>query len=53
MEGKLTKNGFWEYTYEDSVDILSKLPIILGLIYRHKFMDSKDIEPVKGLDWSA
>ncbi len=33
------KNDYWEYVYEDSVDLIAKLPTIAASIYRHSFHD--------------
>ena len=37
----LHKNDYWEYTYEDSMDLIAKLPTLAALIYRHSFKDGK------------
>ncbi|KAL4450916.1 hypothetical protein ABPG74_011758 [Tetrahymena malaccensis] len=52
-ESKLNKSNYWEYTYEDSVDLIAKLPRIAATIYRKKFKDGKSIAHKDGLDWSA
>jgi citrate synthase len=36
-EGKLSKNVYWEYYYDDAMIMLAKLPRIAALIYRHKY----------------
>ena len=38
---KLNKSNYWEYVYEDSVDLIAKLPRIAATIYRKKY--KKDI----------
>jgi citrate synthase len=35
------KSRFWEYYYEDAMNIIAKLPIICAYIYRHKYKSSK------------
>ena len=49
----LHKNDYWEYTYEDSMDLIAKLPTLAALIYRHTFKDGKIPALNPDLDWSA
>uniref|UniRef100_A0A1B6LTM4 Citrate synthase n=1 Tax=Graphocephala atropunctata TaxID=36148 RepID=A0A1B6LTM4_9HEMI len=45
---------YWEYIYEDSMDLIAKLPVIAATIYRNTYQDGKGvgaIDPSK--DWSA
>ena len=46
------KSQYWEYTYEDSMDLIAKLPVVAAQIYRNVFKDGKmaQIDPKK--DWS-
>ncbi|EGR31067.1 hypothetical protein IMG5_117920 [Ichthyophthirius multifiliis] len=37
QDQKLHKENYWEYVYEDSVDLISKLPRIASIIYRKKY----------------
>ena len=34
------KSKYWEYYYEDSMDLLARLPQICAIIYRHKYKNS-------------
>lgn len=48
------KTQYWEYVYEDSMDLIAKLPVIAATIYRNLYQDGKGvgaIDPTK--DWSA
>ncbi|KAF8358658.1 cts-1 [Pristionchus pacificus] len=48
------KASYWEYAYEDSMDLLAKLPTIAAIIYRNLYRDGSAvgvIDPKK--DWSA
>lgn len=47
------KSKYWEATYEDSIDLIAKLPVIAATIYRNTYKDGKvgAIDP--NLDWSA
>lgn len=47
------KSKYWEYTYEDSIDLLAKLPNIAARIYRNVFHDGKLGAIDSSLDYSA
>lgn len=47
------KSEYWEHVYEDTLDILAKLPHIAAAIYRNVFKDGKRIAPDTSLDWGA
>ncbi|GMS89631.1 hypothetical protein PENTCL1PPCAC_11806, partial [Pristionchus entomophagus] len=50
----VAKASYWEYAYEDSMDLLAKLPTIAAIIYRNLYRDGSAvgvIDPKK--DWSA
>jgi citrate synthase len=49
----LRKEGFWEPTLEDSLDLTAKLPAIAAFIYSLKHRDGKLPDPDPALDWSA
>lgn len=47
------KNKYWEYVYEDSMDLIAKLPVIAAIIYRNSFRGNADIAGIDtGKDWS-
>lgn len=52
-EQGMKKSDFWEYTYEDSLNLLASLPQVAATIYRHTYKDGKLIPSNKNLDWSA
>ena len=35
------QNQYWDYTFEDSMDLLAKLPTVAALIYRNTFKDGE------------
>jgi len=37
----VSKMDYWMYAYEDSVDLIAKLPVIAALIYRNLYKDGK------------
>lgn len=47
------KSKYWEFVYEDSMDLIAKLPVVAATIYRNVYRDGKvgAIDPK--LDWSA
>jgi len=48
------KTTYWEHVYEDSMDLIAKLPTIAAIIYRNLYRDGTSvgaIDPAK--DWSA
>jgi len=47
------KSSYWEHVFEDSMDLIAKLPTIAAIIYRNLFRDGTSvgaIDPAK--DWS-
>ena len=49
----MSKQDYWDYTYEDSMDLIAKLPRIAAYIYRRSFKDENHIAPDLSMDWSA
>ncbi len=49
----VNKSKYWETYYEDTMDLLAKLPHICSTIYRHKYKNSKIIAPNHHLDWAG
>ncbi|KJE90772.1 citrate synthase [Capsaspora owczarzaki ATCC 30864] len=49
----VNKAEYWDTTYEDSLDLIAKLPIVAAMIYRNLYRDGSigAIDPNK--DWSA
>uniref|UniRef100_UPI00358ED142 citrate synthase, mitochondrial-like n=1 Tax=Myxine glutinosa TaxID=7769 RepID=UPI00358ED142 len=44
---------YWEYVYEDSMDLIAKLPTIAAKIYRNLFREASSIGAIDpDLDWS-
>lgn len=37
----VNKAKYWEYYYEDSMDLLAQLPHLCAIIYRHKYKNSE------------
>ena len=49
----LKKDLYWDYTLEDSLDLIAKMPVIASAIYRKRFGKGDIIKPKKDLDWGA
>ena len=49
----IPKTQYWEYYYEDSMNLLAKIPQICATIYRHKYRNSELIAPDHKLDWAG
>lgn len=48
------KSKYWEYVYEDSIDLIAKLPVVAATIYRNTYHDGKGIGAIDtDKDWSA
>ena len=52
-QGGTNKAKYWEYYYEDTMDLLAKLPLICATIYRHKYHNSVLIPADHSLDWAG
>jgi citrate synthase len=49
----MKREEYWEPTYEDSTNLLAKLPSIAAYIYRMKYKADVHIPPNDGLDWGG
>lgn len=49
----LKKDLYWDYTLEDSLDLIAKMPVVASAIYRKRFGKGDIIKPKKDLDWGA
>merc|ERR1719268_128723 len=48
------KSKYWEYVYEDSLDLIAKLPTVAATIYRNLYRDGSSIGAIDNKkDWSA
>lgn len=47
------KSKYWEYVFEDSLDVIAKLPRVAALIYRNVFKDGSISDASSKLDWSG
>jgi citrate synthase len=49
----MSKADYWDASYEDSMNLIAKLPRIAAYIYRRSFHDGVHIEPDNSLDWAG
>eukprot|EP00300_Choanocystis_sp_HF-7_P028007 c33348_g1_i1.p2 GENE.c33348_g1_i1~~c33348_g1_i1.p2 ORF type:complete len:472 (-),score=107.26 c33348_g1_i1:3-1382(-) len=49
----VAKTQFWDTTYEDSMNLIAKLPTVAARIYRNAYHSSKHIAVKSPSDWSA
>lgn len=48
------RDKYWEYIYEDSMDLIAKLPTIAAIIYRNLYREGTSIGAIDpNKDWSA
>ena len=48
-----SKSDFWIHTYEDSMNLIARLPRIAAYIYRRAYKNDQHIEPDTKLDWAG
>ncbi|MBT8218967.1 MAG: citrate (Si)-synthase [Bacteroidia bacterium] len=49
----MSKAEYWDATYEDSMNLIAKLPLLAAYIFRRSYFDGNHIPPDPDLDWSA
>ncbi|WP_346319020.1 citrate (Si)-synthase, eukaryotic [Chitinophaga sp. YIM B06452] len=49
----MNKKDYWSYMYEDTLNLIARLPRVAAYIYRRKYKDGKHIQPDGMLDWAA
>ena len=49
----ISKKDYWDYVYEDSMNLIARLPRIAAYIYRKTYHGGVHIEPDPKLDWAA
>jgi len=48
------KSKYWEYVYEDSMDLIAKLPTVAAMIYRNLYREGTSVSAIDSTkDWSA
>ena len=49
----LSKMDFWDPTYEDTMNLIARLPRVAAYIYRRSYHNGEHIAPDENLDWSG
>jgi len=49
----MNKKDYWDATFDDSLDLLARLPRIAAYIYRRKYKNGDHIQPNGLLDWAG
>jgi len=49
----MSKNDYWDATYEDSMNLIARLPRLAAFIYRKVYHNGDHIEPDTSLDWAG
>ena len=49
----MSKKDYWEATFDDSMDLIARLPRVAAYIYRRKYKGGDHIQPDGLLDWAG
>lgn len=49
----ISKKEYWEYVYEDAMNLIARVPRVAAYVYRRKYKNNTHIEPDYNLDWAA
>jgi citrate synthase len=49
----VNKKEYWEYVFEDAMNLIARLPRVAAYIYRRNYKGNVHIEPKPKLDWAA
>jgi citrate synthase len=49
----MNKKDYWDFTYEDSMNLIARLPEVAAYVYRRKYHGGKAIAPSAELDWGG
>ncbi len=49
----INKKEYWSYVYEDTMNLIARLPRVAAYIYRRKYKNGEHIQPNGMLDWAA
>jgi citrate synthase len=49
----MNKKDYWEYTFDDCMNLIARLPRVAAYIYRRKYKNGEHIQPNGLLDWSS
>ncbi len=49
----MNRSEYWDVTYEDTMNLIARLPRVAAYIYRRLYYQSNHIAPDESLDWGA
>jgi citrate synthase len=49
----MNKKDYWDYTYEDAMDCIARVPEVAAYVYRRKYHGGKQIAANPSLDWAG
>ena len=49
----MSKSNYWDAAYEDSMNLIARLPRVAAYIYRRVYYNNQHIAPDETLDWGA
>jgi citrate synthase len=49
----VNKKDYWSHTYEDSMNLIARLPAIAAYVYRRKYRGGKGVTADASLDWAG
>ncbi len=49
----ISKKDYWDYTFEDTMNLIARLPRVAAYIYRRKYKNGDHINPDGMLDWAG
>jgi citrate synthase len=49
----ISKKDYWEYIFDDAMDLIARLPRVAAYIYRRKYKNGEHIQPNGLLDWAG
>src|SRR5919202_2727213 len=49
----MNKKDYWEAAFDDSMDLIARLPRVAAYIYRRKYKNGQHIQPNGLLDWAG
>ena len=49
----VNKKDYWSFMYEDSMNLIARIPAVASYIYRRKYHGGKVVTPDSNLDWAG
>jgi citrate synthase len=49
----VNKKDYWGFMYEDSMNLIARIPAVAAYIYRRKYHGGKSVSPDSNLDWAG